>query len=516
MSGSTAAERQVHEMNLLARLGPPVGSAVPIPPAPLKHYAGSIALVVAGVAGLVVPFLLGERRGVMIGFGIPGALCLGVGAFLLYRRGADRASLALFEQGVSLTRFGKRLLFMFDEIEELKLAEEEQLSNGVRQGVRRRLGLRWATGRAKLEHLALDGRPDGVGPVLNALRTRVADACERRLRSGGTLAGKGWVLDAEGLHPRAGAPAVPVPELAEVGLFQGSICVWKGEDERPFVSVPASSANAALLREVVARGLEGKKPREAGSGLGRVLFEKSGSRVVALAVMALGLGAGVVGVITIGDNPGTGALVAILGATLIVGGLAAARGSLRCHQKGVVKRSLLGERVLRYADLEKLTYGATRHYHNGIYTGTNISMKLAPAPGAKPIGFSTTTRGSESDLEMLREHVAGVIAERLHERLAHEAEVTWTGSVRLSPKGIRFPRRKLLGKGPETFAEYADLRYSIDSGTFHLFTPGEKSSVLDLSCSVENFYPGFALLSRLASEAQEGLPSSARRSAAPL
>jgi hypothetical protein len=295
---------------------------------------------------------------------------------------------------------------------------------------------------------------------------------------------------------------VPLPELTEVGLFQGRVCVWKGEDERPFVSVPAKSVNAAVLREVVARGLEGKKPREVGSGLGRVLFEKSGSGVAAAAVMALGLGGVVVGVIMIGDSPGTGALVAVLGAALFVGALAAARGSLRCHQKGVVKRTLLGERVLRYADLEKLTYGATRHYHNGIYTGTTISMKLAPGTGAKPIGFSTTTRGSESDLEMLREHVAGVIAQRLYERLAHESEVAWTGSVRLSAKGIRFPRRKLLGKGPETFAEYADLRYSIDSGTFHLFTPGEKSSVLDLSCSAENFYPGFVLLGRLASEAE--------------
>jgi hypothetical protein len=77
------------------------------------------------------------------------------------------------------------------------------------------------------------------------------------------------------------------------------------------------------------------------------------------------------------------ALVGLLGMALLVGGIANTRDSLRCHQKGVVKRSLLGERVVR------------------------------------------------------------------------------------------------------AFAEYADLRYSIDSGTFHLLLPGEKSSALDLACSAE-------------------------------
>ena len=158
---------------------------------------------------------------------------------------------------------------------------------------------------------------------------------------------------------------------------------------------------------------------------------------------------------------------------------------------------------MRYSEIDRLTYGATRHYHNGVYTGTHIQMTFASDTAGKPIRYSTQTRGSEADLELLRDQVSQMVAGRLHERVAREGEVAWTPGVRLSTKGVHFRRRKLLGKGEEALASFAEeLRFSIDAGQFHLFVPGEKKSVLDLLCSAENFWPGFLLFRRLAAEAQ--------------
>jgi hypothetical protein len=202
-----------------------------------------------------------------------------------------------------------------------------------------------------------------------------------------------------------------------------------------------------------------------------------------------------------GHEAGVGAVVGVVGLAVAYGALHAARARFRCHERGLVKRSPLGERVMRYADLEQLSYGAVRHYHNGVYTGTHISMSFACADG-KPIRYGAQTRGSEADLEMLRDQVAGMIARRLYERVGQAGEVPWTGKARLSPKGVHYRRKKLLGTGEEALAGFDQgLRHSIESGFFHLFVPGEKKSVLDLPCSGANFYPGFLLFKQLATEA---------------
>lgn len=504
-------EQQAREMSRQAALGSPTVGPVVVPPAPLRHFAGSIVLVLLGLAGLVWGGveLAGAGRGPVsplgVGLVVTGLLFLAPGAFLLYRRLTERCVVTLHETGVAVERFGRRSVFPLGEIDSLSLSEKEHLDSGVRSGLLRGVELRGGPGRVRFRQLALDAVPDALGPLLQGLRSRLASAAEERLRGGAALTGSRWTLDGAGFLARPGAVPVPLAEITQVGVFQDKVSLWAGNDEQPFASIPAHSPNAWVLHDLLWQRLsqQGARPRGPEDGLGRVLFEKrSGSAVtIALAVLALGLLAAAVSLFA-DHEAGVGAGAAALGLLAAYGALHTARARFRCHERGLVKRGPLGERMMRYADLEQLSYGAVRHYHNGVYTGTHITMSFACADG-KPIRHGAQTRGSEADLEMLRDQLAGMIARRLYERVGQVGEVPWTGTARLSPKGVHYRRKKLLGKGEETLAGFdQDLRFSIESGFFHLFLPGEKKSVLDLPCGGTNFYPGFLLFKQLAADAQ--------------
>jgi hypothetical protein len=505
----TSLEAQAREMTRMAGLGAPVAGPAGLAPAPLRFHAGSIVLAVAGAAALALggffalqppPDRSLEAGGIVGFFGL---VLGGVGAFNLYRRATQRGTLTLYQKGLGLERAGKKQAVLFDEIASLALKEAEHLNNGVRAGLMRQVTLATEAGRIRFADLALNGRPDAVGAVLQAFRTALAESVERRVAAGGALAGAKWVLDGSGFRPRASAPPVPGSMLTEVAVFKEGVSLWSGDDELPFFSVAADSPNALVLRDVVSKRLAGRPQRTRSTeGLGRVLFEKGTSRTLigVLGLLALGAFATSIPFFMSRELPAAGVVV-LVGLLLAWATVHLSLSTLRCHERGIVQRSPLSQRVLKYAEMDRLTYGATRHYHNGVYTGTHISMRFASDSAGKPIQYSATSRGSEQDLELLRDQVSSMIAQRLYDRLSREPEVPWT-SARLSKKGVHYRKKKLIGSREETVSRYdQDLRYRIDSGTLHLFVPGEKKSVLDLPCSGNNFYPGFLLFQQLATEA---------------
>ena len=146
----------------------------------------------------------------------------------------------------------------------------------------------------------------------------------------------------------------------------------------------------------------------------------------------------------------------------------------------------------------------TRHYHNGVYTGTSFKMRFHPLEG-RPMTLKVRTHGSLADLEGLRDQMAGLLADRLRERLAYEGEAPWTDGVTLSREGVRARRRRRIGRADETAVPFArNLRFAIDKGSFQLFQPGNPKPVLSIRCDAENFYPGFVLFERLAAEHKPG------------
>jgi hypothetical protein len=472
-------EQQARDMNAAARLGAPAGEPARFGPLPLGHYAGSILLVLAGIAllfGLADPLL---RIPVLVG----AVVCIAPGAYLLYRRTRNRGTLTPHERGVAVALASRRFAFTFDELERVTVVQKEQLNNGVRTGLRRSVALQGASDRVRFESFTRDNTPDTVG-----------EAAEARVMSGGSLRGAGWAVDSAGLRAKRGAP-VPLAEITAAGIHQDRLSLWRGEEAEAFFTVAAASANARVLHALVARRLE-RQPERPTRGMGRLLFQKSSSRLTA-GVAAL------FGIVVAGTGLATGdaavmALCSFLGLLCVVGGAALLRQRFQAFEMGLVRRTLFGERTVLYADVERLTYVATRHYYNGVYTGTQLVIKCGTAHGT--VSFSSTVRGQESDLEGLREHMARIVARKLYTRLQQETEVPWVNGVKISRTGLRFRRHKMIGRGEEVFRPWSELRFSIQEGFLHLFEPDQKKSTAWFECGTENFYPGLVLFETLPAE----------------
>jgi hypothetical protein len=484
-------EQQARDMNAAARLGAPTGEPARYGPLPLGNYAGSIVLVLGGIVCL---FGLGESS-LQVLAGIGAAICFVPGAYLLWRRGQNKGTVTPHERGVSVTRGARRLAFAFEDLERVTIAQKEQLNNGVRVGLKRSVVLRSSSAQVAFDALTFDNTPDVVGAALSALARGAAQAAEMRVATGGGLRGAGWSLDGKGL--RAGRrPPAPLAEVSGVGIHQQSVTVWRGEESEAFLTVPAGSPNARVLHALIARRLEGQ-PERPTRGMGRLLFQKAQSLITAGAIALLGSLTLVAGLMAGEDE--VKVICGILGLVMIVGAAVAGRRRFQAFEMGLVRRTLFRERTVLYADVERLTYVATRHYYNGAYTGTSLSITCGTAHGR--LTFTTRVHGQENDLEGLRDHMARIVARKLHGRLQQEAEVPWCDGVKISRAGLRFRRRKMIGRGEEVFRPWSELRFSIQEGFLHLFEPDQKTSTASFPCAAENFYPGLVLFETLPAEA---------------
>ena len=477
-------------------LGDPTSATATFEPLPLGQYGGTIGLLLAGLVVAGCSLLLPDRpsiAGLLVGL-----VATGVGVFNLFRRARSGGSIAAFERGVVIEHGGRPVAVPYDEVETLVFTRKEMLNNGVRTGVVRRFALRGRGGTTAVDSVAFDNRRDDVGEVMKVALQGLVDAALGRLRTNGRIAGTGWALTARGIEAKG--TVVAMSDVTNVAMFQDQVSLWRGGEEQPFLSTPERSPNAFVLHGVVARGLAGRPaPPESKEGLGRVLFEKKGSRANSLIAGILGVPCLLMGAAMARTEIVIGLCVAAFGALLVGVAVAVTRSSFRAHERGIVKRSLFGQTSLLYANVERMTYAATRHYYNGVYTGTSISLKCAG--GGTSLSFTRTIKGSESDLDSIREHIAKLIAGRYYERIKGGEEVAWANGIRLSRHGLRFNRSKLMGKGEELRPAWGDIRYSIDAGYLNVFVPGQNKVAIQVPCAADNFYPGLVLFEILPGEA---------------
>jgi len=234
--------------------------------------------------------------------------------------------------------------------------------------------------------------------------------------------------------------------------------------------------------------------------LGRVLFQSRTAWLpgVSLVVVGLLFLVGAWDFLTGDPNAGGDPLVG--GFCLVVGLIPSSMGiwylsrSLRCHERGVVSRSVLGTSTVLHSEMKRLRYHATEQYVNGSFTGTVISIALE-GPGTT-VSFSSETSGEGTrNLERLRDHVSRFLSEDLHRRLMSDGFADWSRGVRLEGDGVRF-----IVNGKETVIPFSPTpRYTIQSGTFHLLD-GENRSLLGIECGADDFWPGFVLFQRLLEE----------------
>lgn len=436
----------------MPRLGEMIGSPLVLGPSPILRFDACVLAAAAAALLLWAAYLSPDpdRTALSLTFGAAGVLAGALAGGTLFRRAAQRFTLALYEQGITVERFHRRMVFLFERLQEISVSERDLTA--PQTGVFRRLRLRSPEGQVFLENAVDNLQEDRLGAFLIDVLARMADEAERRMRSGEGFAGGRWVVDPRGFRTSPGAAPVPYPEIAKVALFEGRISLWREKEERPFFSVPMTSPNALVLRELLWRRIEERPLPVSPEGLGRLLFEKKGlwSR-------------------------------------------------FRAYELGVEKSSPLGTLRLRLSQIERVTYGESVN-DGKLHLGTFTTLKLQPEK-KKAIKVSTLRRRPDSDLAWLRDIVAQRIAETLARRLEEGEEIDWTGRAKLSRQGVRVRGMRWAGQPREIALLFSEeFVSSLGAGFFRVYRPGEKTPLFEISRQGEDFYPGLLLFERLVAE----------------
>jgi hypothetical protein len=352
--------------------------------------------------------------------------------------------------------------------------------------------------------------------VLNLLASRlvkqIVDRGRVTLDSGATIQGEAWTWSGQTLtmvEKGRGAQSLRVGDITSYDIFDQHLCVWTKDSDLPAARIPEFSSNVHLLSAMLGEKMtrrEGPSP-----GLGRVLFERKASNttiVVTWIVTALFAMAFLTVLIFAIINADSGGLIAagvlFVIMTLCQLCLASCRKSyFRCHENGVSQRGLLSQNELRYDEIATFTYEATRHYHNGAYTGTILNMKFEPtkSSGDKPIKYGGSIMNADESLDRLRIYISGVMGRTLFKAYQAGTPIVWTTNLRLIPgSGVEFRPAGFIGIGrkePVLYPWDQIINYSLEEGALHVWVKDKDKSVIQEPCSAANFFPGLALFATL-------------------
>jgi len=357
-----------------------------------------------------------------------------------------------------------------------------------------------------MENTIPANQADPLAELIARLLDGLTQRLEQALARGGTVVGDGWQLTRGGLTlgRSPGEMQLALSEITAVDPFDDKMCVWRRGQDEACAKLPLSSRNAYLLPALLQPLIPGQADvggADSPTGLGRVLFERRPQPALTVVLIVIGGIMSLVGAIVL-TTGGVGDLwplaLLIPGGLILAGAGAALRlSNFRCHERGVWQKSLFGQKLLRYSDIGSFTYSAMRHYHNGAYTGTHLSMHFKPiAPQAgSAIRFGTTVQGDDDDLDKLRDVISQAIAVRMASELAAAQTVAWTSNLQISPQGIRYRPAGMFGRKDFEFLPFESYGgHSLDKGVFYLFSNLQPKPVTNEQCSAENFFPGFVLL----------------------
>jgi hypothetical protein len=490
-------------------LGRPQGIALDGERLPLSPLWGAVPFTLL-MAVIFVGCLLEGNSGT--GATITGGILLVMfalhGPYLLVALFRFRFNVALYARGFTVRRGSTVQAIAYDELETLNLVERALLRNGVHLGWLRTVVARSQGVKAGFSVFAPEGQRDPGAKLIGRLFAEAEEAVRKRIEAGGMLHGDGWTLDAKGLWPH-GEPVVALSELRAAGNSQGHVSLWRGTEEKPFLSVLEGGPNAHLLLALARRHLSapgstvGSRVEADVSPLGRVVYAKSRDPFGAGCLGLVGLFSLCFGTMFSFGDSGSRPVAPFLLAVGVLCGFIGAQifaSHIQCHERGLVRRTLFGSRTLLYTDIESFCFGTSREYEKGLYAHTNIWLFISPREGL-PISFNTEAHGNDADLELLRDNLARIVANRLYQQLRAGGDpVRWGGgNVRLGHGALVFHADGQ--QPPRSLAYSADLRFSIEDGNCSLFVRGEPKPVLTLLCAEANFYPGLLVFHRLCSDA---------------
>jgi hypothetical protein len=246
-------------------------------------------------------------------------------------------------------------------------------------------------------------------------------------------------------------------------------------------------------------------------GLGRILFQRKAKPITIIVLVVLAVILPLVGIAFVLFPTETamfvaGVIMILAGPLLGLAAYSCSKSNFRCHEWGVYQAGMTGEKRLMYTEVASFSYSATRHYHNGAYTGTQLQLSFQPLSGAKSaaITYGTQVNNEDADLEQLRDFVARVVSGRMASELAEGRPVQWTKNMIFMPEGIQYTPSGFFGKGQTQFLPHENYGgWNMDQGVFYLFERGKPKSVMSENVGEANFYPGFFLLLDLYHSEQE-------------
>jgi protein-S-isoprenylcysteine O-methyltransferase Ste14 len=356
-------------------------------------------------------------------------------------------------------------------------------------------------------------KSDPLVELFERWHTTMMAKAEEELQTSGVIVGTNWSLTRDDVSyqsegkAKADEESVPVRGVAAAEIVDRNVCLWADGEDLPFLKVPLGTPNAIALLVLVNKFITGKPASVAdGKGLGRVIFERNagwtkgaifGAVIFGLILIAVGLS---MIVFQIKNPPASVGMFVLAGGLILFGiGLPLAgwyqrTNLLRCHERGL-HRNVNGKVTeLRYEDIRSFTYTAVRHYYNGAYTGTIVSLTFTSYDGAST-KYTATFKNADDELDNLRDHVSRVMAGTMLKKLEAGQDVPWTDEMTFEPDGVDIRGRKgVFGKTKDQFLEWGDIdTYGMNQGQFAIYAYGEKKPVYQTTVSQANFFPGFYL-----------------------
>ena len=469
--------------------------------------------------GIVVGVLAFVGGAILVACQLPAGWFVG-GAGLVLALTVGSVALGLWLKRTWLEDLGNGLVvrdrqgvrqFADEQVVALALDTKKQQVQGQLKGVTRTLKTWFDNSPAPIlmSNYIRTGHPDPLANLIDRLVARLAARMNADIDRGGSADGDGWRIERN--HLLLGPSqeqAIPLAELVAVEVFEQKMCIWRQGQDAAIFKAPLGSRNAHLLPLLLAGRIpspDQQKESQSSTGLGRILFERRPQAVGVALCGILSAVAAVGGIILLTANRNKMEGVIFLGIALgvsllfVVAAIAQRYMVFRCHERGVFKANLLGEKLLPYASVATFTYSATKHYHNGAYVGTHLSMKFEPqgSTGAPPISYGASVQLADDDLEELRDFISRQLADRMAQQLSTGQPVQWTPNLVFTREGIQYRPAGMLGIGrkePHFLPYDAYGGCNLNEGVFFLFVKGNNKAVMSEPCSASNFFPGFYLL----------------------
>jgi len=471
---------------------------------------GPLAMIGGGIVWAFEPTV-----GIVIfGVGVLLTLIFEISALVLRAR---RRWIEVRDDGFTVIDSRGERSYRDDEVHSIAYSVKNNYSNGTLSGYTRTCIL-WLLNEPQpldMENRFKQNQPDPLASFVDRLIDLLYDGFNAALEAGHAISGDGWRLAQQELFfRRAGREeSLRLEEIAAVESREGKMGVWRKGMDEPYVQFPVNGRNVWLLRRLVmSRLIEDEQSTEPPKdGLGRVLFQRRPGMGVIAGLAIAGIVAPIVGIglLIAGTEMAmwiVGAILVIAGPLLLLGAYACKKSNFRCQEWGVYQAGMTGEKRLLYSEVASFSYSATRHYHNGAYTGTHLSLQFTPMPGAngKAINYSTQVKNEDADLDELRDFVGGVIAARMRRDFDSGMIVPWTRNMNFRPDGIEYTPSGFFGKKQTALVTHENYGgWNMDQGVFYLFERGKKGAVMSEQVSEGNFYPGFFLLLSLYHQEQE-------------